>query len=435
MVIANNSSNGQTVFQPGATPLTAGYVPMVQGNVWSYYTKTPPFTLNHVNDMLGDFRIRWGLWMIKGPILCKSKFFIQCEDAAVKEFLVETVTRFWRSSAMRALKAVEWGYSCSEAIYKNEDGLIRFHSLKDLHSLDCKALTKNGYLVGSRVRRVPRAKNRTDNSLSIFGPKKFWHLHNREHHPYYGQSRLYGAYLPWVELWSDGGYRDSRRLFFHKFAYDGGGIYVPEGSTNVGDDGNGGPRTVSNMILGRDVVEKKKAGGTVILPGTTDDTGKRKWETIPPVVQPAPSGLMEYGETLKDEMWEGIGIPPEVGRAQGTGAYAGRIVPLISFYSILQELIYWLISDADEQLFRPLVAYNFGPGIKYEIIPFSILDEAMAEDDQTMEPSGFEDIQDQQQPPQTDPTQKGSKLSLDDLTDAHAPKLFNYLLTPVPMVF
>jgi hypothetical protein len=440
MVVGNGQPEASD-FRPGAIPITADYTPNVYNNAWTFVTKAPPFTLRDVSSMLVDFRIRWGLWMIKGPMLCKSKFFVKCDDPVVKEFLINTVTRFWRTSAMRAMKAFEWGYSCSEALYVVKKDQIQFNYLKDIHSVDAKALTRNGFICGSRVSRIPKRGISNNGKVDIFGPRKFWHVHNREGNPFYGQSRLFGSYLPWIELWGDGGYRDSRRLFYHKYAYDGGGIYVPEGSTNVGNDGSGRPRSVSNVELGRNVVEKMKAGGTMTLPGVTDENGKRKWEKIPVEVRPTPSGIMEYGETLKDEMWEGLGIPPEIGRAQGTGAYAGRIVPLIGFYSTLQELIYWLISDADEQIFRPLVSFNFGPDVEYEIIPFSILDEAMREDDggtDGLPDDGGNPMENLQEPPKLKDPNAGS--SLGQYTDADPKRLYRSLLAsykfePTPMVF
>lgn len=68
-----------------------------------------------------------------------------------------------------------------------------------------------------------------------------------------------------------------------------------------------------------------------------------------------------------------MGIPPEIARAEGTGAYAGRFVPQQAFYSTLQSMLQWLIGDADEQIFRRLVIHNFGDD-EYEIIPFPLID-------------------------------------------------------------
>ena len=105
-----------------------------------YYTfrKAPPFSLTAALEMLTDPRINLGLWLIKGPILSKTRFFVDCDNPDVKEFLKTQITRFWRMSSVKAMKAIEWGYGCSEAMYKVAGGLIHFDMLKDLHSLDCR---------------------------------------------------------------------------------------------------------------------------------------------------------------------------------------------------------------------------------------------------------------------------------------------------------
>lgn len=412
-------------FRPNLPPLTAEYVPSVSRATDSAFFRVPPFTFQVINWMLADFRIRWGLWLLKGPILCKSKFFVKCDNPEVKEFLVDQITRFWRTSAMRAMKAFEFGYSCSEVVYKTEEGNIQFDYLKDLQAVDCKALTIKGSVAGALVDKVPKV-----GKLILGGPKKFWHIHNREYHPYYGCSRLYGSYMPWIEIWGPNGYRDSRKLYFHKYAYSGGGIYVPQGKSQTGTDPSGAPSYTDNWILGRQMVEALKSGGVWTLPGTMDENGNRLWERVSPDVTSPPTNLMEYGETLKDEEWEGMGIPPEIARAEGTGAFAGRAVPLMGFYTTLQELVYWLIHDADEQIFRELVDYRFGEGVAYEIIPFSLMDEAL-KDEKGTEGEG----QPMQLPQQgqaglpQNPVQKGLQLSQNLSLEEVGQRLHEFLIS------
>ena len=104
-----------------------------------------------------------------------------------------------------------------------------------------------------------------------------------------------------------------------------------------------------------------------------------EWEVETAVGIPVPDGLIEYGEILGDEIWEGLGIPPEVVSADGTGAFAGRRIPQQAFYSVLQEIINEHIIDADEQIFRNLVHMNFGP-VDYEINTISLLDTLQEEE-------------------------------------------------------
>lgn len=359
-------------------PKTARYQggPDAAWSIWSH-RRQPIFSRRqHVVDMTTDPRVIFGLWVIKGPIHSKAKIFVRTKDAQVKEFLVSNITRFWRNSCIRALKAFEWGYSCSEALYKYDrhEGVINFHGLKDLHPLDCQPITRksDGSLIGATVNRVIGKKN---NTAVILGPRCFWHIQGREHDPWFGRSRCFGAFKPWLESVTDGGYYQSRSLFYRRQAFDGGTLFFPEGTT-LDSSGN----EVSNRDLARQMMDLKRNGSSLCLPsGTTNITGKPDWYLEPPNVSGAPGDFHQYGDILKDEIWEGMGIPPEVARAEGTGAYAGRFIPQQAFYAVLQEGLSWLITDMDEQILRPLVKLNFGD-VEYELQAFSLLDEEDKED-------------------------------------------------------
>lgn len=378
--------------------ITGEYIPTAYWNGWMNMRRAPPFSFQAVNEMLTDPRVMFGLWLIKGPILSKSRFYIDCDNKEAKDFLIQNLTRFWRNSAVRAMKSIEWGYSCSEALYEIRNGLINFDTLKDLHPLDCRALTREGKLVGATVRNVPTKTGKKKVELS--GARSLWTVHSREVHPWYGRSRLFGAYLPWLECWSEGGFRDSRRLFFYKYAYTGAIGYYPNQDFQLPSG-----QRVSSKDLMREMLEKSRNGATVALPNTRDANGQRAWEIVPATSTPPPASLGEYGKDLKDDIWEGMGIPPEVARAEGTGAYAGRAVPLEAFYAILQEIVNWLITDVNSQIFRVLVDLNFGEDVEYEIVPFGLTlgmgNNKSAEQDQTEK--------------LFDPTQQGgAQLSLEE---------------------
>lgn len=349
-------------YSPGA----AGY-----HGLWQFARRYPLFSLQTVAAMMADPRIGFGLWLIKGPVTSHARFFVDTQNTEVKEYLVKNITRFWRNSAPRALKALEWGYSCSEVIYNQNqyNGHLDFHTLKDLHSMDCRAVSLDGAFFGANIHNVPGYKR-----VLLQGAKVLWHVQGREFNPWYGRSRLYGAYIPWIEAWTDGGYRDIRSLYYHKNAFEGGIIYHPPGATKESDDGSSPAGVRSHKDIARELLEKKKTGGVLVFPNLTDSQGKRQWEYVPATVTQSPVNILDYGNVLKDEIWEGMGIPPEVVKAAGTGAYAGRLVPQQAFYATLQEIVYWLISDADEQIFRPSIEREFGPGIEYEIMPFGMME-------------------------------------------------------------
>lgn len=396
-------------------PLTADYVPSAYpGLGFQYMLKMPPFTLMAVNQMLTDSRITFGLWLIKGPILAESRFFVDCDNPQVKEFLVKNITRFWRNSASRALKALEWGYSCSEALYRVEyggkfNGQIVFDTLKDLYPLDCRTLTRNGKIVGATVRNIPGKKK-----CILGGPRCLWHVHGRENHPWYGRSRLFGSYMPWLEAWSDGGYRDARRLYFFKYAFDGGIMYHPPGVTKTMDDGNGSSIVVSNKDLAREMLEKKKSGAVLTLPNIDNGAGNRAWEYMPPTISAPPSNVMDYGDSLRKEIFEGMGIPPEVieSDGQGLGSASGRAVPQAAFYATLQEICNWLIADADTQLFRPLVRFNFGhEGTDYEIVPLGLMKAEEQLQEAQDQPRPAQEIMNNPDP-DSEPTQAAEQLGI-----------------------
>lgn len=357
-----------------APPLTEGYIPTIRGTGWYYLRSVPPFSLHTVQSMLTDAHIVFGLWIIKGPILSNSRFYIDCQNPEVKEFLVKNITRFWRNGATAALKAVEWGYSVGEVMYRVREKKIHFDYLRDVHSLDCRALVQYGKVVGSTVRNIRLGNQQHKGKVALTGPHCLWHTQQRHSHPVYGLSRLYGAYFPWIEGWGDGGYRDARRLYFHKYAFDGGTMYHPPGFSKLDTpDGSGIAMMRSNKDIAREMLEKKKTGATLTLPNVMID-GQRGWEYEPGSVTAPPSNLFDYGEDLKLEKWEGMGIPPEVAQSEGTGAYAGRRIPQVAFYAILQEIMYNLIRDFDTQVLRPLVRFNFGRRrTEYEIQPFGLL--------------------------------------------------------------
>ena len=363
-------------------PLTSDYMPSGYAGIFLFARNRPPFSLTVIQEMLADPRVIFGLWLLKGPILANARFKVECEDDDVRKFLIRNVTRFWRNSAARSLKAVEWGYSASEVMYRVVEGKMSFDILKDLHSQDCKAVTKEGQLVGFTVRNVPDPTTKQGRQKIFLGmPKGFWHVHWRTHHPWYGLSRLYGAHIPWWEMWSDGGYRDIRRLWFHKNAFEGGTMYHPPGITRTTDN-----TVVSNKDLAREMIEKKRTGGTLTLPNTMGADNLKTWEYVPPASNEIPTGLLEYGSSLKEELFEGMGIPPEIFESSGSGfgAASGRQVPEEAFFSVLQEMVQWLISDADQQIFRYLVKLNFGE-VPYEIVPFGLTGKAEERESQLRE--------------------------------------------------
>jgi len=350
-------------------PKTAGYRPAVAGYYALYVHRKPVWTLGYVELMLSDPRIRFGLRLIKGPLLANLRYEVKCRRQDVGQFIDANLTRFIQNSAMKALRAIEWGYVGHEVLYRvDERNRIAFDTLKYIHPRDVKPLVLADEIASASVQIHGGSRGK----VYLNGPKLFWHIHEREYDPYFGCSRLKGTFDPWWDIYSDGGAKDARRLYFYKYLYSGDVLYYPpeDGTTNV--EG----QSQSNRELALEIVNKRRTGGTLVLPNTVDpDTNQRLWEISAGTSTIPSADIREVIADLKDEEWEGMGIPPEVARAEGTGAFAGRRVPQQAFFSILQELAFWLVTDTDRQIIKPLVNMNFG-NVPYEIETLPLLRES-----------------------------------------------------------
>jgi hypothetical protein len=344
------------------TPKTAGY----EGSntalvgIWAYNRKRPLFTNWLAQAMLADPHVQFGLYLIKGPILSGSRFLVTCQNEEQRQFIVKQINRFWTRSAKLALRSMQFGWYGAEVMYRICDGRLNFDGLINLSPNDTSPIVYNSVLSGIQV-RMPQT------ITYLPAPKCFWTTHGREVNRWWGQSRLYGAHIPWYEYNANEGFRDSRRLFFYKNAFNGGVLYYPQGaSTDVT-----GVRT-DNRDIAQQIMDDFRNGSGMCLPRGSD--AQNNWEWDAPQSQDVSASFTEYGNSLRDEVWEALGVPPEIAKAQGTGAYAGRQIPQEAFYSLLQEIVQDLIVDYDEQVIRPLVAMNFGAEhADYDIECFGLL--------------------------------------------------------------
>lgn len=352
-------------------------------NAYYNWRRRPPFhRLFHVPAMLQDQRVQMTLMILKGMISSLSKFYVsegeseEENESDVKRFLVEEIERFWRVGSGRVLSALEWGWFAAETVYKiDSKGRYRFDGFIDFRQKDCVPVTLDGEFVGFELRRGSKSK-------FIGGQKAFWHVHNRQAHPWWGESRLRGAFAPWLDKHDEGGANDARRLYYYKHVFQGETIYHPPGS-HIDSQGNSTP----NADLARRLVEKAKTGGVYVLPSQFDPTTKQRvWAIEDRSRDSAADDIRDYCRDLDREISEGMGLSEEIFQAAETGSgYSGRKIPETATRGSLTELVYWIIQDADQQIFRPLVKMNFGYVPDYEIIPFGLVETAMQEEEEIRE--------------------------------------------------
>jgi hypothetical protein len=359
-------------------PITSNYEPPdLALSAHFFHPNRPFFTVWHIDAMLVDARVIFGLLMLRGPILTNSRFLVKTNNQLLKQFLIDQINRFWTTSAGLALRFMDYGFVGAEILYRAKDNSLQFDKLKYLHPHNTRAVTRHGKVIGMEVGRVGNAQ-----SVFVGAPKCFWTVHNRDQNQWYGRSRLRGAFLAWNEIWSDHGYRDQRRVWFYKNAYAGPKVGYPPGSAPIERVGDS-PRP--HREIAQEMVDKMVTGTGVCFPTTSaDQQGGWVIEDAKPIS--IPEGLLEYGDQLRDEIWEGMGVPPEVARADGdAGAFAGRRVPQQAFYSSLQEIVQELLTDLDDQILRPLSFMRFGRAADYELECLGLMRTDPQEDKQSQE--------------------------------------------------
>lgn len=346
-----------------ATNYNLGY-----GTLWYFeYRRKPPFRrLFHVPAMLANRRVQLALQTFEGAITSLSHFFVKEDNEQIKEFVITQIERWWRNSASKMIYgALAYGFYGAEILYRvDSEGRLAFNCLKSFQPHDIFPVTFKGDLVGVQLRNYRGGKVRY-----VGGEKAFWHVHGREWHPWFGQSRLFAAYEPWLELTSEGGGLDVRRLFFFRNVLQNDVMYYPD-EVIPNEQGE----RIHARDIARSMVEKQRAGGVYALPSATDVDGNKKWEIVTKDTTGGGEDVMRHVEVLADEIAEGMGIPPEVFTAADTGSgFSGRKIPEAAFRGILTNIVQWMVSDFDEQCVRALVKEAFKVEPSHEIVPFGLV--------------------------------------------------------------
>jgi hypothetical protein len=361
----------------------------------------PLFMRYWIPAMMRDPHLWYGIEMLRGPIVSKAKFNLIATDPSDQEYGQRQLKLFMTKGLPIALKfSLVWGYCPLETIYEynEEQQCIDFAGFKFVHPNDARPVLDDGLLCGMIVKRIGQRQDTTtpsataakehDNFNEILRevqkpkdeegerlggvyvglPKCYWAVHDKTSHRWYGRSRLAGAFIPWYETWQPQGFRNIRHLWMYKNAFDSGVVKYPEGATL---DIFGNP--VPNVLFAEEMLDRKETGGGFALPSNYNDSEGGGWDWIPPEGVPVPDGLFDYGDSLRDEKWEGIGVPPEVAKSEDSGSFAGRRVPQQAFYSFLQEIANDHVFDWKDQNLQWMMNLRAGRKVHFEIEPVSIL--------------------------------------------------------------
>ncbi len=385
-------------------PATGGYKPLP--HLW-FQTPVdlPLFDYRTIRAMLMDEGIRLNFETRAAPIYGLQFGWeengvwqegVKCRDPGVAQFIYRQLQRIWKTYLPEILRAQIWGWSAGEVKvkYSDETGLIEIDRLLSRHPMDCELLKLDGCeRWGVRIKRV------TEGTVDLPFPYAWFHAHAAEDGEDYGISAAYGAYSAWADKWFDGGAKQVRRLFMHKDAYGGADLSYPDGETWIA----GYDRPVPNRDIAREIVEQLRAGSVTVRPNQRDENGNERWELTRATVASNPQHILQYPKDLDDEIRHGMGICDDVINGDSTGAWAGKKIPMQSFYATLDAWVTTILRDLCEQIIDHLLKWNFGKVIEYET-PFKPLaKQAMEQQGQGQQQTGMPQDAPGQQPGQDGP--------------------------------
>ena len=376
-------------------PMTAGYKRFPY-QMFTQVRDLPLFTWETIRQMLIDPTIRLGLAMRASPLYQvefaykagtqeggKPKWVpgVLADTPEVSRYVMRQLQRIWAFDLDKVLSAQVWGWSAGEVTYRVKDDQVHVDRLLERSAFDVLALRRDGALRGTRVQRIGDGIGHVDLEF----PKTWWHSYAPECDSPYGTSVLKGAHSPWADKWLNGGALDVRRLFSHKDAYGGMDIGYPDGTQYI--DG----QEIPNRDIAREMAEQAKAGQVFARPSERDQNGNELWPINRAEVPANPVHIYNYPKDLDTEMLRGLEIPDDVLTSESTGAWQGKQVPMLAFYTSADRWLHQVVATMTTQLLEPLVMLNYGSAVGFEVQTKPLAEQAM---EQMQQAEGSETSQD-----------------------------------------
>lgn len=365
-------------------PKTGGYQP--QDTRWLRRPRDlPPLTWMLMEQMMLEPTVRLGLAMRAAPLMNAefaykppgSKEYtpgIQASSQIVSAFVQRQLKTIWRDLDA-LLIAQRWGWAAAEVVYHlTSNRMVEVSRLLPRHPRDTRALIRDGDICGVRFLRL---RQTGAGEVDLHFPKAIFHRHKPESGRYYGTSILEGPYSPWYDKWQQHGALENRRLAMMTNSFNGRRAYYPEGDQELPIGPGGEMVNVPNADVGRMMAEQLMAGAVVALPSKTDEHGNRAWEIADGTAMQGLQHVLQHPKDLDTEILRGMEIPDDVLSAENSGAWEGKKVPMMAFYSGLDGWLGGIVRDVKQQVLEPMVAVNFGPGHWFEIDTKPLAEQAM----------------------------------------------------------
>lgn len=334
------------------------------------WRNNPPFIrMYHVPAMQRDSRLSLAMSVLKGMALSLSRFYVKDEDGdeEIRQFVIRQVERFWTVGAAHMIDSMDWGWAGGEVMYRyNGNGELDFNCFQKFRAMDIAPVTLEGDFAGIELK--------VRNNKFLGGQYAFWTVHDREFNRWWGRSKYESAFLPWFEKHDRHGALDARRAYYYRHSFQGEIGRFPEGSY-IDEHG----QEVSNRDTMMALQQNARSGGSFTLSSARDEQGNFLWDIEDRAKTQTSHDVREYIEDLDRESTEGLGVSDELFRAADTGSgFSGRKIPEQAVRGILSQVVFWMVYDFDEQVIRPLVRQNYNVDPTHEIIPFGLIDEDQA---------------------------------------------------------
>ena len=366
---------------------TRNYRSVMLGGWGSWVRRLPIFDFRTIEEMLRDDMVSLCLTMRAAPIaavefayrdLHSAKWVpgIRASHDAIGIFVLRQLHTIWRNLDS-ITDAQKWGWSAGEiTLTDTRFGTVEIDRLLPRRAMDTQVLVRGGFPVGVRFKGVE------DGQCDLMYPYCWWHAYNPIPGSNYGQSVLYAAQSPWWDKWQEGGALDVQRLFMHSNAYGGADVAYPAGKTHI--DGRG---LVDNYEIAYDIATQLRTGSVTTRPCERDDKGNEKWIVSRGVVASNPQHIHDWPDKCDDRIRVALGVPDDLITSDGgTGAWAGKRIPMAAFYSSLDTWVTRMLKDL-EPVIKALVKLNFGDDHWFELEHKPMSEKAM-EEQQGQDPMG-----------------------------------------------
>jgi hypothetical protein len=352
------SARGAAVAAPASTEVTryGGRAPFGEG-----LARAGGVPVRILKKMRTDAQISLGLSAVKAPITGASWWAVSRHEEAAR-FVEAAMRPVWADCVKACLNAVDFGYQAAEKVFEVREveyefggrrqrrrGVV-YRKLRDIDPEEAEiAVDERGDFAGVKA------------AGAYLPPEKcFVMTLAKEWGNLYGTSRLEAAYEPWY--WASVMYLFANRYFERKG--DPAVIGRAPAEERTAADGS----RVRTLDEAAKVISSLRSGGTAVFPDERDERGNQRWSFEYMLDDKRADMFISYIEHLQVMKLRAILVPERtVTQDQASGSYAMASEHTETFLRNEETLLSEIVEHVNKYLVRPLVEFNFGPGVDVRI--------------------------------------------------------------------